>query len=370
MSPEGAIREFRFPDLGEGLTEGTVVELRVKPGDRVRQGDALAVVETDKVVTEIPAPVDGVVVEIPISPKQVVKVGEVVARFKVSQSEAASVVGRLDGGHREVLVASLEGMPQPSVAGEAGPDGERPRASPIARKLAADAGIDLATLTGTGPGGRVLKRDVIARGASAGATRLSTMRLAIATAMEKSQSIPSAVIHDFTLADPLLALRRDLNESLGVRVGLLPFFVKAVALALNDAPLLGTWYYPERKEYETPASIDIGIAVDTEEGLVVPVVRKPATQKLASIQEQIERLAERAKSRTLLLEEIRGGAFTISNYGSAGGTYGKPMILPPQVGILGIGRVHQQPVVKDGAVVPAAVLPLSLVIDHRMVDGV
>ena len=114
----------------------------------------------------------------------------------------------------------------------------------------------------------------------------------------------------------------------------------------------------------------IGVAVDTEEGLVVPVVRNPAELSVARIHAEIVRLTEKARQRGLLLEEIRGGSFTISNFGSFSGVYGNPMILPPQVGILGIGRVHQEPVVKEGAVVPASVLPLSLVVDHRLIDGV
>ena len=409
MSRDTGLYEFHFPDIGEGLTEGTIVELKVSPGQSVKAGEPLAVVETDKVVTDMPSPVDGVVVEMTLVKGQVVKVGEVVARIRTSASpspsvagphegthaESGTVVGRLDTGSGSVLPSSSEGLAGPTRGGStraghnggngrsSNGDGSGVRASPVARKLAADAGIDLSQIAGTGPGGRILKKDLATSNAPrAGASvtdqasdgiqvrKLSTLRLAIAAAMEKSQAIPAAAVHDYTLVDDLLRLRRDLNEGARDKVGLLAFFVKATVLALQDYPLLSSTYSHEKKEYQAFPTPNIGVAVDTEEGLVVPVVRNTAEMSVARIHAEIVRLTEKARQRTLLLEEIRGGSFTISNFGSFSGVYGNPMILPPQVGILGIGRVHQEPVVKDGAVVPASVLPLSLVVDHRLIDGV
>lgn len=413
-TPPGAaaLFDFRFPDIGEGLTEGTIVELKVSAGQHVKPGEALAVVETDKVVTELPSPVEGVVVEMSLVKGQVVHVGEVVARIRTgaasapapsaarpaahgpspahapahthgeaSYAEAGTVVGRLDSGSAGVLPPSDEGYAAPVRSAGNGHGvaavAMKVRASPVARRLAADAGIDLARVTGTGPGGRILKKDLAGKAsmvapapAGANVKKLSPLRLAIAAAMERSQAIPAAAVHDYTLVDDLLQLRRDLNESSQEKVGLLAFFVKAAAAALADFPLLSSTYSPERREYESFPSPQIGVAVDTEDGLIVPVVRNPAGLSVARIQAEIHRLTEKAKTRTLLIEEIRGGSFTISNFGSFSGIYGNPMILPPQVGILGIGRVHQEPVVKDGAVVPASILPLSLVVDHRLIDGV
>jgi pyruvate dehydrogenase E2 component (dihydrolipoamide acetyltransferase) len=394
MSHETSLFEFRFPDIGEGLTEGTIVELKVAPGTAVKQGQALAIVETDKVVTEMPSPVEGIVVELPIAKGQVVQVGEIVAKIRTGMHPAPIVEGSPDGGtvvgqlsvtSHGVLPASTEGVSPrthveqktttPAIAGKL-------RASPVARKLAADAGIDLSRVNGTGPGGRILKKDLEARealaptpqpdapGASSGMQKLSTLRLAIARAMEKSQAIPAAAVHDYTVVDELLQLRRDMNESAREKVGLLAFFVKATAFALRDFPLMSSIYYPERREYESFPVPHIGVAVDTEEGLVVPVVRDPAGLSIPRIHAEIARLTGKARARTLALEEIRGGSFTISNFGSFSGVYGNPMILPPQVGILGIGRVHEEPFVREGAVVPAWLLPLSLVVDHRLIDGV
>jgi len=405
MSHETALFEFRFPDIGEGLTEGTIVELKVGPGSNVKQGQALAIVETDKVVTEMPSPVEGVVVELPITKGQVVQVGEIVAKIRTglhpapiveSSPDGGTVVGQLAVASHGVLPASTEGLsPQkrparnrtdvPSAAGRERVDAARTgkvRASPVARKLAADAGIDLSRVNGTGPGGRILKKDLEAReaalpvsqstdpGVSPGMKKLSTLRLAIAKAMEKSQAIPAAAVHDYTVVDELLQLRRDMNEAAREKVGLLAFFVKAAAVALRDFPLLSSLYAPERREYESFPVPNIGVAVDTEEGLVVPVVRDPNSLSVPRIHSEIVRLTGKARSRTLALEQIRGGSFTISNFGSFSGVYGNPMILPPQVGILGIGRVHEEPVVREGKVVPASLLPLSLVVDHRLIDGV
>jgi pyruvate dehydrogenase E2 component (dihydrolipoamide acetyltransferase) len=408
MSRE-SLYEFRFPDIGEGLTEGTIVELKVAPGERVKPGQALAVVETDKVVTEMPSPVAGVVVEISLVKGQVVRVGEVVARIRTGDAPApaaspgapanaaratahavvpraetpitehGSVVGRLETGSPGMLPPSSEGYAAPARNGGNGAAAatRSVRASPVARKLAADAGLDLNRITGTGPGGRILKKDLAGRasmveGAPTGANvkKLSNLRLAIASAMEKSQAIPAAAVHDYTVIDELLQLRRDLNENTKDRVGLLAFFVKAAAYALVDYPLLSSTYSPDRKEYESFPNPNIGIAVDTEDGLIVPVIRNPAGLSVPRLQAEIVRLTEKAKGRTLQIEEIRGGSFTVSNFGSFSGIFGNPMILPPQVGILGIGRVHQEPVVRDGAVVPGSILPLSLVVDHRLIDGV
>jgi pyruvate dehydrogenase E2 component (dihydrolipoamide acetyltransferase) len=264
MSRDTALFEFRFPDIGEGLTEGTIVELKVAPGGKVKQGDALAIVETDKVVTEMPSPVDGVVVELPIVKGQVVRVGEIVARIRTTGAaggpsggkaapavasdptfaESGTVVGRLETGSGGIMPASGEGRAVPPRSGGNGagsrPTGKKVHASPVARKLAADAGIDLASVAGTGPGGRLLKKDLEVRAPAPpsaphgpGMTKLSTMRLAIAAAMEKSQAIPAAAVHDFTVVDELLQVRRDMNETAQEKVGLLAFFVKAAAHALQ-----------------------------------------------------------------------------------------------------------------------------------------
>jgi len=399
MSHDPTTHEFRFPDIGEGLTEGRIVEVRVVCGQEVRQGDALAVVETDKVVTEIPSPFDGEIVELPIATGAIVRVGEVVAliRTKTAVPAAASgahgaaaraalaatehlssVVGKLDSAVGGLLPPSTEGLipasPGPVVQGNGSSAHASPgavRATPLARRIASISGIDLSSVQGTGPGGRILKKDLSTQTDGKPARqKLSMLRNAIAVAMEKSQTIPAAAVHDWTIVDELLKLRKAMNEGLKEKLGLLTFFIKAAGMALRKFPLLNSIYFPEKREFETHETPNIGVAVDTDEGLVVPVIRNSDSLSLNSIQAELSRLTSRARSRQLSLEEIRGGTFTISNFGSFSGVFGNPMILPPQVAILGVGRIHEMAVVKDGVVSPASVLPLSLVVDHRLIDGV
>ena len=411
MSHDPAVHEFRFPDIGEGLTEGRVVEVRVACGQHVRQGDALAVVETDKVVTEIPSPFDGEIVELPVSPGTVVHVGEIVALIRTAVAEAAaaeaqtdhsaSVVGKLDSTIGGLLPPSTEGLVPPASPALAAslferqrrggsrhrgrarhPSGARHPPCPKNRFNRRDRPL---LHPGNRPGrqdseegrpGTAERRRSFRSGSRASAAigqprlKLSTLRTAIAVAMEKSQAIPAAAVHDWTVVDELLKLRKAMNEGLREKLGLLAFFIKAAAEALRKFPLLNSIYFPEKREYETGETPNIGVAVDTDEGLVVPVIRSSDALSVGEIQAELTRLTARARSRQLALEEIRGGTFTISNFGSFSGVFGNPMILPPQVGILGVGRIHEMAVVKDGAVSAASVLPLSLVVDHRLIDGV
>ncbi len=254
----------------------------------------------------------------------------------------------------------------------------------MARKLAARQGIDLAGVHGTGPGGRVLRKDIAAangRPPAAGARSagrvqpLSTLRRALASNMERSNAIPSAVIHELVPVEELVALRRALNEGRGgegqePRLSYLPFFLKFAALALREYPLLNAAYHPERQEVEQFGEVNLGVAVDTEEGLAVPVIRRADGLSLPQLQAEVDRLAAAARGRTLRLEELRGGTFTLTNYGAFAGLYARPLILPPQVAILGLGRIHEQPVARGGAWAAVPHLPLSLVFDHRVLDGV
>ena len=383
--------EFAFPDIGEGLAEGKVLELKVQPGQRVKQGQTLAVVETDKVVADIPSPRDGTLLSFGAAEGEIIQVGRTLATIEIEDSgeePERSLVGELETAASAELPPSREGRVASAAAGavSAGAAGaDQPvTASPVARKLAAGRGIDLASVRGTGPGGRVLRKDIAAAGtagAAAGGPRaasrvqpLSTLRRALAANMEKSNAIPSAVIHELVAVEELVRLRRELNAGRGAegqepRLSFLPFFLKFAALALREYPLLNTAYHPERQEVEQFAEVNLGVAADTEEGLQVPVIRRADTLSLPRIQAEVDRLAAGARGRTLRLEELRGGTFTLTNFGAFAGLYGRPLILPPQVGILGLGRIHEQPVARGGTWVAVPHLPLSLVFDHRVLDG-
>ena len=181
--------------------------------------------------------------------------------------------------------------------------------------------------------------------------KLSTLRLAIAKAMEKSQAIPAAAVHDYTVVDELLQLRRDMNETAREKVGLLAFFVKATAVALRDFPLLASLYAPERGSMRHLPSRTSAWPWIRKKASWFPLFGIPTVCRFPASTRRSCASRQKARSRTLALEEIRGGSFTISNFGSFSGVYGNPMILPPQVGILGIGRVHEGPVVREGKVV-------------------
>jgi pyruvate dehydrogenase E2 component (dihydrolipoamide acetyltransferase) len=414
--------EFAFPDIGEGLSEGKVLEWKVRPGQRVKQGQTIAVVETDKVVADIPSPRDGTLLSLGVAEGELIQVGRILAVIELEETaqpsgpkgsgppegsprEAGpraglSLIGELESATDAELPPSREGRETPPEAGAptgggqpaGGPVRSRPTASPVARKLAALQGVDLASVRGSGPAGRVLRKDVAdasggpqpagssgppeAPGPAAAGRRvpLSTLRRTLAANMERSAAIPSAVIHELVAVEELVALRRELNRGRGgegqePRLSFLPFFLKFAALSLREYPLLNAAYHPERQEVEQFGEVNLGVAVDTEEGLQVPVVRQADGLSLPRLQAEVDRLAEAARGRALRLEQQRGGTFTVTNYGAFAGLYGRPLILPPQVGILGLGRIHEQPVARAGSWAAVPHLPLSLVFDHRVLDG-
>ena len=397
--------EFKFPDIGEGIHEGTLLEWKCRPGDSVDEGEVLGLVETDKVVTDIPSPRKGVIAELVLEEGETVEVGQVMVRIELGDTGGAKSDGSAAAADRGSVVGSLDEevtlLPAPENRGIGEPDSRRVArrkalATPVARRLASKKGIDIGGVPGTGPGGRVLKADILKaaardlesldaeRGGGSGTEDrenqkaadgvfhpLSTLRMALARNMEKSWKIPAAEIHDFTAVDELADLRRELNlsHSGGRRLSYLPFFIKIAALALGRIPVLNSLYFPDRQGYVACESINIGVAMDSEEGLVVPVVRNADKLSIEEIQGEVDRLQEAASNRSLELSEIRDGSFTVTNFGSVGGSYGRPLILPPQVAILGLGRIQSMPVAVGEEVKVGRVLPLSLVVDHRLVDG-
>jgi pyruvate dehydrogenase E2 component (dihydrolipoamide acetyltransferase) len=403
--------DFKLPDIGEGVHEAKILEWKREVGDTIGEGDMLAVVETDKVVAEIPSPRDGIIRKLGAEPEQLIQVGEILAQIEVSVEEGAppestSVVGTVESSSTTLLEASSEGVAQGSSSvavedrtGNAYADNEvsKPKATPVARRLATREGIALTSLRGSGPFGRILKEDILSeirsRGngnnrptgggmdpqrarssmGETGSQELSTLRRTVVRNLEASWRIPAAEIHDFAVVDELVearaALNRDTQSSPLPKLSFLPFFIKAAAVSVKRYPLLNAWYDEERQTIEAQDSANIGFALDSQQGLVVPVIAEADNLTLSEIQELINQRRKEAADRNLRIEQLRGGTFTISNYGSIGGTYGRPMILPPQVAILGLGRIHQAPVARDGQLAVATILPLSFVFDHRVCDG-
>jgi pyruvate dehydrogenase E2 component (dihydrolipoamide acetyltransferase) len=341
--------EFRLPDIGEGLTEAEVVEWLVEEGRDVAVDQPLVQIETDKAVTDIPSPREGVLLRQGAPAGAVVRVGEVLAVIGEAgeDEEAAPIVGTLPtGAHRPVA-----------------------QALPLVRRLAKELGVDLSTVTGTGPGGRISKEDVEAVAAAGRATspdqeriRLSKLRRTIAANMARSwREIPHVTTFGQADASALLALGRDLDLPLEA------LFIAAVMPALKAHPEFNASV--DGEDLVIKRRYDIGVAVDTADGLVVVVVLHADALAPAQLGREVVRLAEAARSRTATPHELTNQTFTISNIGAVGGGHGTPIIPYGTTAILSFGRAVEQPVVRDGGIVVEPVLPLSLSYDHRVIDG-
>lgn len=403
---------FLFPDLGEGLTEGKLLQWYVQEGQIVREGDLVAKVETDKVVADIPLPKGGRVLRLHGRPEEILLVGNPLVELELGEGAAGppaaapreavggdsgpGVVGNIEvATGTEVMPASGEGLAPAALASSSVPG--RSIASPVARRMAKDAGLDLSRVTGTGPQGRVMKAD-IQNAAAAGRTPalssaprasaplqasdparaervepLSQLRKTVAARMVHSKfSAPHATTFEEVEVSGLVELRqsqRERYEIQGIRLSYMPFICKAVATALRRHPKLNCRLEMEQGRVVFHDFVHLGLAVDTPEGLLVPVIRDADTLSIRELALRIADLAERARTRQIRLDELRGGTFTITNYGAIAGIFGAPIINSPESAILGVGRLLEQPVVKDGAVVAGRVLPLSLAVDHRIIDG-
>ena len=418
--------EFQLPDVGEGLEEGEIVSWLVAPGDTVTRDQPLVEVQTDKALVELPSPVAGQVVSLAFGAGDIVKVGQILVvlddggpgdsaptSLATSAESAAHAPEGLPPQPTPVapsatLAAPAAGgrRPSPTPAGPPATGGGRPKASPAVRKLALDRGVDLSAVTGTGPGGRVLASDVeaaltapqpatgvpqfhpselkhagsVPSGATgglgwmeAGRHPLRGIRRVTAEAMGRSWSeIPHLTTMDEVDAAGLLAARRRLAES-GIDTTIAALLVAAVALGLRRYPVLNASLEPPSGdaggEIVVHPDCNIGLAVATADGLLVPVIRQADRRGLADLGAEVRRLTRAARDRRVEVGDLRGGTFTISNYGSLGGRFATPLIRPPEVGIMGFGAIRPRPFVVDGRVEARPTLPWSLSADHRLIDG-
>lgn len=372
--------EFRLPDIGEGLAEAEIVEWLVEAGQAVELDQPLVQVETDKAVTDIPAPKAGVLLRQGGPAGSVIKVGEVLAVIG-EDGESADVKPSpaplpIVGTLQEAEDVSFGGR-DPASDGNVGSQGSR--ALPLVRKLARERGVDVDSIEGTGPQGRVTKDDVerSARawdmdggppGPSDERVRLSRVRRTIAEHMTRSwREIPHVTSFGEADASRLLVVRKELNERRGGPIRLEALFIAAVVPALRDHPEFNASL--DGDDLVLKRRYDIGIAVDTADGLIVPVVRGAADLDLFDLADQIERLSKSARDRTVGLEELSGATFTITNIGAVGGGHGTPIIPYGTTAILSFGRAVQRPVAREGHVAIAPLMPLSLSYDHRVIDG-
>ncbi len=407
---------FNFPDLGEGLEEGTILEWYVKVGDKVKVGDPLVQMETDKVVADIPSPKNGVIVALHGKPGDVISVGAPLAEIDMASSgkistgakvdtavaapeasvepivegeDAAAVVGTMEvAGSDGLLAASNEGAPS---AKETGEPQRKALATPVARALAKEMGIDINRVPGSGPSGRVKREDILQFGSGfvtqptpTGTTEnhapedvtylpLTQIRKTIARNMlhAKHNAAHMSVFEEVEISalKAVIARYKPIYADKGVKLTYLPFIVKAVAQALKHHPQLNSQIDAENNRMIVRNRRHIAIAVDAPDGLVVPVIRDADRISIFEIATQIGTLAEKARNRKLTLEEMKEGSFSITSFGSIGGIFATPVINYPQAGILGIGRIMKTPIVKEDEIVVGNIMPLSLSVDHRIVDG-
>ena len=326
---------FKLPDLGEGLTEGEIARWLVAEGQEVREDDPLVEIQTDKTTVEIPSPAAGKVARILVAEGEVVPVGTVLV-----------VIGE-DGA-----APAPEATPAAAAA--------RVRATPLVRKIAKELGVELVSVTGTGPNGQITEADV--RGHSPDTVsegrreKLRGVRRLIAEHMARAhREVP-----------PVTWVEECDFEQLDLRL-LVPTTLKACALALQEYPELNARL--EGDEIVYLDRYDIGVAVQTDDGLVVPVVRGCDSRPIAELEDNVARLAEAARAGKLAPEELRGSTFTVTSAGKLGGLFHTPIVNYPEVAILGIGRIAPRAVVRDGEVVVRQTGTIAVTFDHRVVDG-
>jgi len=392
--------DFRLPDLGEGIAEGEIIKWLVREGDKVEEHQPIVELETDKAVVQVPSPKSGTILKIYGSPGEKIRVGDVLCTIgetgeKVSKATApkaaapakkvsTTVIGQLEEAPEEeekkVAPITPKKAAEPSVA-----------VLPAIRKLAQEMGVDISKVQGSGPGGRITEDDV--RRASGQAVKetsraptvtfekfgrvlripLKGIRRTIAENMRESLSKAAHVTHmdyaDVTKLADFREKEKEEAEKKGVHLTFMPFIVKACVLALKEFPYVNSSLDEEKQDIVIKQYYNIGIAVDTQAGLMVPVIHNANEKTILEIARDIWRTAELARTREIQLKDLQGGTFTITNIGSLGGEFATPVINYPECAILALGRISEKPVVIDGKIEIRKMLPLSLSFDHRIIDG-
>jgi len=437
------IKEVRLPEIAEGVDSGDVIKMLVSVGDTVDVDQPLVELETDKAVLEVPSPVKGTITEVLATDGDTIKVDQVFVKIdtaatagasapadkpapakkqteapapaKASASTAASASKPEPApapSEPEPVAPAEPSAPQPAptpvaiepvakptpLTAPSPAHGGTPAASPSLRRLARELGVDLRRVTGTGPGGRILKDDLkgYARDVVSGTKTpvpgsadedvtestkwgaivrepMSKVRQVTARTMNQAWStIPHVTQYDKVDITELETIRKQYSqklESSGGKLTMTAILLKVAASALKVFPQFNASVDMENSQIIYKRHYHIGIAVDTDRGLLVPVIRTVDKKNISELSNELNTLAQRARDRKLGLEEMEGGTFTISNLGGIGGTNFSPIILPPQVAILGVARARKEPVDVDGQFQPRLVLPLSVSYDHRLIDG-
>lgn len=382
------VYEFHLPDIGEGIAEGEVVKWHVKEGEEVKENQPLVEIMTDKVNVEIPSPRKGTILKLMAKEGEVVKVGQVLITI-AEKGEPATAKPTVSAAPAPARVA-----PMPAVPSRVAPVQRKPAevlATPATRKLARDLGVDLSLVQGTGAGGRITDEDVrsfrqpVAKSAAAVAVTVSGqrgveervplrgVRRKIAERMILSKNTAAHVTHvDEVDVSEVVQLREKAKasaEKRGVKLTYLPFIIKALIPALKQYPYLNATLDDEKGEIVLKKYYNIGIATNTDQGLIVPVIKDADHKSITQLAEGISRLSERARAGQLTLDEIQGSTFTITNVGGIGGVFATPIINYPEVAILGVHKITKRPVVKDNQIIIRDMTYLSVSFDHRVLDG-
>lgn len=406
-----ATLEFKLPDIGEGVTEGEMIQWLVKAGDSINQDQPLAEVMTDKATVEIPSPQKGTVKELKVKPGDVIKVGATMLVIETGGAATAAAPAPTKTAAAPAPAAKASApAPTKSAAPSNGHGNINPPvamshvlASPGTRRLAREAGVDINTLKGSGPIGRVTRDDVSRTGGAGGGLEtysstppkssmqiprmafqssqgnmeervaLRGIRRKIAEKMQLSKHIiPHFSLMDEANVTALVEMRDGLKakaEKTGVKVTYLPFLMKAMIATMREFPAFNASIDDAAEEIVYKKYFNIGFAADTDQGLVVPVIKNADQKTILEISKEIIELSTKARANKLAPDDMKGGTISITNIGSIGGAFATPIINHPEVAILGMYKIHDKLVMKDGKVDSIKVMNLSITADHRLIDG-
>lgn len=404
--------DVRLPRLGEGADSGTIASVFVKEGDVVKKDQPVLELESEKAVASIPAPADGTVARLFVKEGDLIKVGHLIMTLSEAGGMAQQPPRGIDAsvGDEEPEPVQTPAPPPRAERASTAPvaaeherlDGPQPAASPTVRKVARDLGIDLRRVKGSERGGRVVMEDVrayvqwlqekafashaagspppapaavvdFAKWGPVDAKKMSTLRSTISAKMVQSWThVPHVTQFEEVDVTRIMELRKGHSaafEKRGARLTVMPFALRAVVAALKQHPIFNASLNEATGEIVYKRYYHIGIAVDTEHGLMVPVIRDVDKKTMLQLSQEVQQVADKARNRKITIEEMQGGSFSISNQGGLGGGYFTPIINVPEVAILGMGRSSVRPVVLDGRIEQRTIMPVGLSYDHRIIDG-
>ncbi len=393
--------EFKFADVGEGIHEGTITRWFFKVGDQVKEGDVLVKVETDKLDVELTSPVSGKILKRDLQEGEVIYVGDTIVLIQEPGDTDADVKKFSSKNLNDTAKEEKNDNQKSQTSTQTSLQPQKVIATPLVKSLAQELGLDLTTIKGTGANGKILKIDVqnatnplqkqsppitsfvqeqttptptfTKSSQETEVVKISRLRKAIAQKMVLSKGkIPETTLMDEVNITALVTLRKqakDQAQSQGIKLTFMAFIMKAVSIALQEFPLFNASYDDVKEEVTYKKFINLGVAVDTKDGLIVPNIKDANKLTLLEMAQQLQQVAKATNERKVELNQLQNGTFTITNFGSIDITYGTPVINYPELAILGVGKITKKPVVENNQIVIADMLPLSLAIDHRIIDG-